>query len=386
MSPAVSRFLDQSRWIAALLVVYGHLARLCVGDQPQVASGNVVAWLLVQASCFGHAAVMVFFVMSGYLVGGPIWDRLTAGTFDLRIYLINRLARLYPVLFVGVSVGAFLDLLAMRYWDTGGVYTPGVGIWYPVKETISWTIAGINLIFCQTILGPTIGSNSPLWSLANEWWYYILWPLIVMVVAGTDRSRKILAGMTVVTLLVFLPRSLLIYAMVWILGAWLPKITLRPPVPAKALVVFFIVVAVLLPSLSLGERLQPWLHFGLLAHAIPDLLLAVAFSLVILAHQRTVLSETSVPVSVTSIHRFLADFSYSLYVIHLPIGLAALAAMAGWLGLTLPLKPESLSTWGFVFVLILAAYVAALGVWFVAERHSARLRAWLTARLLASPS
>ena len=35
----------------------------------------------------------------------------------------------------------------------------------------------MNAFFLQTIVGPTFGSNGPLWSLAYEWWYYVLFPL-----------------------------------------------------------------------------------------------------------------------------------------------------------------------------------------------------------------
>jgi peptidoglycan/LPS O-acetylase OafA/YrhL len=37
----------------------------------------------------------------------------------------------------------------------------------------------VNAFFLQTIAGPTFGSNGPLWSLAYEWWYYVLFPLVL---------------------------------------------------------------------------------------------------------------------------------------------------------------------------------------------------------------
>jgi peptidoglycan/LPS O-acetylase OafA/YrhL len=48
---------------------------------------------------------------------------------------------------------------------------PGV----PVDVSFATFIA--NLAFLQTIVVPVFGSNGPLWSLANEFWYYVAFPL-----------------------------------------------------------------------------------------------------------------------------------------------------------------------------------------------------------------
>jgi peptidoglycan/LPS O-acetylase OafA/YrhL len=34
-----------------------------------------------------------------------------------------------------------------------------------------------NLAFLQTIAVPIFGTNGPMWSLANEFWYYLIFPL-----------------------------------------------------------------------------------------------------------------------------------------------------------------------------------------------------------------
>ena len=41
-----------------------------------------------------------------------------------------------------------------------------------------------NLVFLQTILVPTYGTNALLWSLANEFWYYMLFPLLAVLIHG----------------------------------------------------------------------------------------------------------------------------------------------------------------------------------------------------------
>jgi len=37
-----------------------------------------------------------------------------------------------------------------------------------------------NLGFVQTVSVPVYGTNGPLWSLANEFWYYVMFSLIAV--------------------------------------------------------------------------------------------------------------------------------------------------------------------------------------------------------------
>ena len=47
---------------------------------------------------FGHQAVMVFFVLSGFLVGGTVVSRVDAGQWSWIDYAITRMTRLWIVL------------------------------------------------------------------------------------------------------------------------------------------------------------------------------------------------------------------------------------------------------------------------------------------------
>lgn len=46
----------------------------------------------------GHEAVMIFFVLSGYLVGGQVIRRVIAGRFSIADYAIDRSTRIFTVL------------------------------------------------------------------------------------------------------------------------------------------------------------------------------------------------------------------------------------------------------------------------------------------------
>lgn len=144
---------------------------------------------------FGHEAVMVFFVISGYLVGGKVWILYREGRFGWRRYLADRLSRLYAVLFVALVLGAVLDWSGYLFFNSYGLYNKGHAGQIAVLGTapfdrMGWLDFLVNAFFLQTIAGPPFGSNGPLWSLAYEWWYYILFPVAVSCIAAISGWRR----------------------------------------------------------------------------------------------------------------------------------------------------------------------------------------------------
>ena len=49
-------------------------------------------------SNYGHTAVIVFFLLSGYFVGGSVLRQVEAGTWSWQRYLTERMSRLWIVL------------------------------------------------------------------------------------------------------------------------------------------------------------------------------------------------------------------------------------------------------------------------------------------------
>lgn len=85
--------LDSVRGIAILLAMGWHLQ-----TQTGIAALDLIQWPQVQ---FGWIGVDLFFVLSGFLVGRLILLELNdAGTFDYRRFLIRRIFRLWPVLYL----------------------------------------------------------------------------------------------------------------------------------------------------------------------------------------------------------------------------------------------------------------------------------------------
>jgi len=119
---AFSRWLDCFRWIAAVAVVFAHTENrmlVRIMDVPD-AQRSIPYYLVAFNAGFAHQAVMIFFVLSGYLVGGGLWkEALKKKSIDLPIYLIKRVSRLCIVLYPAFLLTAALN--AIGIWGCNGL-------------------------------------------------------------------------------------------------------------------------------------------------------------------------------------------------------------------------------------------------------------------------
>jgi peptidoglycan/LPS O-acetylase OafA/YrhL len=75
LSETLSSFLNFSRWSAALLVLVNHARHLILVDLEEVKQQTLFVKALYFVTGLGHEAVVIFFVISGFLVGGVTLDR-----------------------------------------------------------------------------------------------------------------------------------------------------------------------------------------------------------------------------------------------------------------------------------------------------------------------
>ena len=95
--------LNWIRGACAILVVLGH-ARVFGWGQglPSDMWSNGISRIILSPSSLGMESVSVFFVISGYLVGGQTYNQITDGSFLWRRFLVDRMTRLYIVLIPGM--------------------------------------------------------------------------------------------------------------------------------------------------------------------------------------------------------------------------------------------------------------------------------------------
>lgn len=221
-----ARALDDLNWmrgLAAVAVLAGHVRGLFFLDYEGVRrSPLVTASYLVTG--FGHQAVIVFFVLSGFFIGSSVVVTSQDGSWAWSRYCLRRLTRLYVVILPALALTAVWDNLGMAVWGTSGIY--GGNIEAPslslpdVRDTLALPVLAGNLVFLQELVVPPFGSNGPLWSLSYEAWAYVTFPLLFRAAASraplVARLGIAAAGILILTLAGSLFRF---YFCVWCLGA-----------------------------------------------------------------------------------------------------------------------------------------------------------------------
>jgi peptidoglycan/LPS O-acetylase OafA/YrhL len=174
-----------------------------------------------------NGAVIVFFVLSGFLVGGKAIKGWTSGQFAWRRYLVDRTVRLWIVLLPALALTLIADTVGRSLFSDSAKYGAGGEI---AQHSSAVDFVG-NVFFLQSNLVPPFGSNGALWSLAYEYGYYLMFPVILVGILGRRRhilSRLAFLGVMAALIVIFGQFVMLFFGM-WLLGAfiaWLAPLTL----------------------------------------------------------------------------------------------------------------------------------------------------------------
>ena len=383
IDPATSCFLDATRWMAALAVVVAHAYTLVMKTGGDGAPTTPAVLILGYFANIGHLAVVIFFVVSGYLVGGQELLRVQGGApLSVSRYAIQRFSRIYTVLVPALLTTLAFDALGRSLFNGTGVYGDVPPGWmHPIgsREGLA-TIVG-NLLNLQTILVDPLGSDGPLWSLANEWWYYVVFALLLVCLAAHHppvwRAAALVGGAFV---LAALPAEISLWFSLWLFGMALALVGRRWRglawrVAAPLMGAGFLVA---LLGMRLTELVWAQPRWVLNAYSlVVDASAAAAFGIGLLSANRAVFRGSG------RAHRALAGFSFSLYAVHYPALLFLLAAAHDLFGIAF-VQPV-----GWVGCAVSAAVIVAVVgyAWCfaaVTERHTGVVRAALT-RLCARP-
>jgi peptidoglycan/LPS O-acetylase OafA/YrhL len=182
LSGFASTNLDAARALAAQVVMLGHIRVLFFVDYDEIThTPGVMEKVMYWMSGLQHESVVVFLVLSGMLISRNIAVARRNGVWRWRNYLTDRFLRLYMVLVPGLLAGCILDSVGATLGVSRWFYTGSIGHFPDMTVIGNLTIGTFfaNLAFLQTILCQPFGSNLPLWSLACEFWYYLLYPLLL---------------------------------------------------------------------------------------------------------------------------------------------------------------------------------------------------------------
>lgn len=166
--------LDLLRAAAILLVLVSHggLALLLHQTVTALAPSLPILgpWALLTGH-FGLLGVEVFFVLSGYLIGGLLWElNGEPGPAAVRRFYVRRFFRTIPLF--GLALG--LNVLFERLWKGNAL---------DARQVLE---AGL---FCGNLWRPHLAFFPESWSLAVEEWFYLLFPLGLLA-AGLARGPR----------------------------------------------------------------------------------------------------------------------------------------------------------------------------------------------------
>ena len=153
-----SLYLDAVRFTAAMAVLIDHMSL-----------GLLTDGLFWQFQDFGHEAVTVFFVLSGFVIG-YVTDTTEKTP---RVYVISRASRIYSVALPALLITLILDALGRGI--SPGLYPEDWG--YSAQDRITQFAAGITFTHGVWDVSIWIGSMRAYWSMCNEVWYYIAFGL-----------------------------------------------------------------------------------------------------------------------------------------------------------------------------------------------------------------
>ena len=339
-------WIDWLRFLSALIVLLSHLrgatfveygALLDSQKSPLMALFYVVTRL-------GSEAVIVFFVLSGFLVGGKSIERITARSFKPLNYTVDRFSRIAIPLIPALLLSALIE--------------------FNINQNFNLSYFLGNLFSLQGILVPLLPGNSPLWSLPYEvWCYALVW--IVGSVAIQKKFNLLLTGYFIV-ILILLSQLNTSYLLCWFIGTF--GYIYRPRKKSLKILSLAIIISLYgifsvqanMTSVSVSNN-----SFALFTASIDISRLLLALGIVLMIQQLILLQPNS-----HKLARFerwgtkLAAFSYTLYLTHMPIR----AAIESYFNLERASSVNISSVSIFVFKTSLCLALALLLYWLFEKR------------------
>ena len=304
--------LDGVRGLAILAVLLFHFG---TPPNPQGPLDAAITWLFA----YGALGVDLFFVLSGFLITGILYDSRNDPAYFRNFYM-RRVLRIFP-LYYAVLVIVFLvvpAIPALQGSEIAGLRSQQAWAW----------LYGVN-IYLAIHGGWVLSYLTHFWSLAVEEQFYLVWPLLVWALAArpsllmtfplavalasfVSRIAASLMGVSLIATTVLTPFQLDSLA----LGGFL-AIYLRQPDGAarvRRLIVPMALAGAALLLVQFGVR-----HFTLYGSALQSLR-SGAFRLLLAA---LLLKALLAPASSAWSHFFrsrpltvLGKYSYGLYVYH----------------------------------------------------------------------
>lgn len=316
--------IDTLRGLASLAVCIYHLTN---GNSAFLPNSSVKT-----VGSYGWLGVEIFFVISGFIIPYALF----LGKYNLKQYgtfIVKRVTRLDPPYFLAIALVLALGYAINRMPGFNGPpFSPSLA-------QVLLHVAYLNTFFGFDWLSPVF------WTLAIEFQYYLLVGLVFPFIANTNAYIRGTALAMLGTLAVLFPQGQFVFHWLFLFLLGMLAFQRRAKLIEKN--VFY---ALLIPA-TIGT----WYTLG---------------SLIAFVGVATCLAILFTDVS-NRVFLFLGQISYSLYLVHVPIGMRAIN-----LGTRFATSyPAKLLLFAFAFALsVIAAYLFYLLVEKPAQTWAANIR------------
>ena len=308
------KLLDAFRGLAAIAVLSDHLCATFLLPYLGATSPLDVAMTLL-----GSWAVIIFFILSGYLITSSILYNInTNGSFVWQDYLVSRIARIYPPLI------ASLGLCVVIFWIADYFNLHGMEAFrlptdlYVIREKFAFRYREI--VLSLLMRGGVLDMNGPLWSLYVEVKTYLLAMFIAIIgyTHGGKLRRMWRSLISVIGIIYVLPDLIhqFTYVAIWILGGIFALVLQGNIVKRSYLkllygvaILTFIFCAIMEPSLFMQQHIFTGAGFTA----------SMAFSIILAGF----MFDWQIGGRVISSFSGTAKYSYTLYIVHFPLLLFA---------------------------------------------------------------
>jgi peptidoglycan/LPS O-acetylase OafA/YrhL len=349
LSSGESLLMDIVRFMAALWVMLMH---------------GYAIWFPSNAPTafhYGHSAVIIFFVLSGYVISYTSVKK----NRGLKQYFVARFSRLYSILIPSLIITAAIELFIQNFYPL--IYHD-INRGWPLVRYISSGLF-INEIWFFSTAPPL---NAPLWSLSFEFWYYVIYAFIFFI-----KPVKLSILLTLIAAIIAGPKILSMMP-IWVVGVLAYRFE-KPGISKRSALIIsginFLIAGLLiiyLKSMPFKLGTQP-LFFA--AGFISDFIIGVFFALGFYYFPAISFGSKKW----IGYFRRMADLTFPIYLLHNPF--------FNLIKCIIPFNVNSYSQYILVFISLLVI-VSILG--FIMEHYkknwTAFFKALLNHRLLTIPA
>ena len=303
MNRPFSIYLDLIRFIAACLVYLYH------------SNQRFLIEAILPASTFGHSSVIVFFVLSGFVIA------YVASTKESQFsrFVASRISRVLSVALPAVFLTLLLD-------TAGRALYPEIYSGYPYDQFFVRILGSLLMANEVWFISITSFSNVPYWSICYEWWYYVGFVLVTFL---PRHSGLLLAA----ALMLLIGPKIILLAPIWWLGVLLYRWRTLESVPlaaAWALVISSTLGIVLFHRFDFASLLatgwlislsgEEWHHHLTFSKFFPADYLLGFLVFANFAGMRILLRDAgALLLKAERQIRYVAGFTFTLYLMHQPL-------------------------------------------------------------------